>query len=260
MMMSGTIQVRREDDVVWLTLDRPEKRNALSRSMWESLWDQFDDLARDPAIRALVLQGAGDHAFCAGADMAELAELLTEPSRLLAHHEIAQRTQRRLHDLPFPTIAAIHGPCIGGGFGLAVSCDLRVATADARFGLSAARLGLSYSLPDTRRLVEAVGLAVATDLLLSGRMLDAAEAHQLGLVHRLLPAEHWSQGLNELVAEISEASADAVRAIKRTLRMVSTGQCQETDESRRLFIDCITGPGFREGAAAFLERRRPRFS
>lgn len=249
------VAVERRGRVLRVSIQRPRHRNALAAADWSALAAAFADTGD---ARALVLCGVPG-AFSAGADIGELAELLREPARFAANNALVQDTQRALASLPLPTIAAIDGVCVGGGLGLALACDFRVATTRSRFAITPAKLGLVYSADDTRRLVGAVGVARAKELLLAGRMLDAAEADAFGLLTRHVADDGLDAAVEALAGELLAMSPAAIAGIKRVLAHVGGDPAVDADAARRAFDEAFHGADFAEGARAFLERRPPDF-
>jgi enoyl-CoA hydratase/carnithine racemase len=224
--------------------------------MWAALPSLCERVAADDAIRVLVLSGAGG-TFCAGADISEFEATYATAESARAYNDAVREAQRTLRALPKPTIAAIEGACFGGGCGIALACDFRLAAETARFAITPAKLGIAYSVADTRQLVSAVGEAVARDMLLSARTLDAAEAFRVGLVGRVVAADRLdgeTGSLGEQLGSLSPASQAATKAILNAL-----GDPPERHDLASLFAGLFEGADFREGTRAFLERRPPRF-
>ena len=242
--------------IATLTLDRPGRRNAMTRAMWLALPAICDRVAADPGIRVLILRGAGDKAFCAGADIAEFEEVYANAQTTSDYNAAVRNAQARLRDLPCPTLAAISGACFGGGCGLALACDLRLADASARFAITPARLGLAYSPADTWQLIEKVGVARAKDMLLSGRVLTPGEALSIGLIDRL--ADDAAAATRSYAAELAYLAPGA----QRTIKAIANGLSQPAADDPRLhalFEASFAGAEFREGTRAFLEKRAPDF-
>lgn len=248
-----TLRLERDGAVAHLLIDRAAKRNAFTQAMWEALPALVHDAMDDPAIRVLVLRAAEEGAFCAGADIAEFAAGTADDLWLQRNQSAIATAQLTLARAAKPTIAAIAGDCVGGGCGLAMACDLRVATSAARFGVTPAKLGLVYSLHDTKLLVDLVGPAQAKRILFTAELIDAVEAHGIGLVD-LLDGD-W----RALAQTIAAASPHTVREAKAMVRRILDGQAADDDETRSLFADAFRLPDFAEGVAAFLERRKARF-
>jgi enoyl-CoA hydratase/carnithine racemase len=253
------IRITREPPLAWVTLDRPERRNAVTAAMWAALPEIVRQLEADEAMRVVVLNGAGDAAFSAGADIREMEDNLGSPERMRAMQDAVQVAQSAWAGMDRPTIAMIRGACTGGGCGLALACDLRVATHDSVFAIPPARLGLVYSLVDTRRLVDLVGPAVAKEILFTGRRVGAVEALAFGLVNRIVDAAELEATTRALAADIATSAQSSVRAAKHIVNAIAAGAHAETPESRHLYDAAFGGEDFREGARAFLEKRAPRF-
>lgn len=246
------------DDRAILTLNRPEKRNALTRAMWADLPGRLAEVEAARITRVLIVRGAGG-VFAAGADIAEFEMVYATRESTAAYFDAVGRAMDALQNLGKPTIAAIEGPCVGGGMALALCCDLRLAASDARFAITPARLGLTYSLADTRRLIEAVGPSAARDMLFTGRMLDAGEALRIGLVNAVHPAEAFEARVLEKAREIAGASAWTVRTTKQIVRMILDGTRRDTDQTSQWLLDAVEGGDFKEGRDAFLAKRPPSF-
>jgi enoyl-CoA hydratase/carnithine racemase len=242
-----------------LTLNRPDKKNALTLAMWDALPGLVAQAAAAPGVRLIVLTGAGG-AFAAGADIAEFETVFADRASALDNHRRIQAAMSAVEDCPIPTLAMIEGACVGGGCGLALACDLRYAASTARFGITPGKLGLAYGVADTRRLVAAVGLSAAKDILFSGRLIDASRALEIGLIDTCVAPEALAGAADTLASDIAAASAFTAATTKQILRRIGAGQRDDDDASRALFADAFEGPDFREGRAAFLEKRKPNFS
>lgn len=241
-----------------LRINAPARRNAMSRAMWAALPAICDRLAADPAVRVLVVEGAGAEAFSAGADIAEFAEVYATPERAAAYNALIRAGQAALAALPKPVIAAVRGACFGGGVGLALHCDLRLAAEDARFAVTPARLGLAYSPEDTHALAAAVGAARARELLLTGRSVPAAEALAIGLVHHVHPGPALATAVEATAEGMAALAPGALAAIKTIVAGLAEGPAGSA-AARAAFAARFHSEEFREGRAAFLEKRSPRF-
>jgi enoyl-CoA hydratase len=256
------IQVERsEAGVVTLTLDSPERRNALDEELAAQFRDAVAQVAADPSARCVVLTGAGK-AFCSGADLGEFREqklggVLPRRESLGAYY----RTFLDVRDLAVPTIAAVNGPAIGAGLNLALVCDLRIAARSARFGATFVRLGIHPGGGATYMLTRLVGPARAAEMLLSGELVDAARALEMGLVNRLVDDADLPAAAAALAATIAANAPRAVRATKRALRIA-----QDADIATMLEVEGLAQAASQESAdagegwAAFRERRAPRFA
>jgi len=253
------LQIEFSPPAAWVTLNRPGKHNAVTAQMWGALPAVARQIETMPSIRAVLLRGAGTAAFSAGADIAEMRENLAHPERMREMQAAVQIAMDAWARVPIPTIAVIRGACTGGGCGLTLTCDLRIATPDSFFAVPPARLGLVYSLADSRRLVDLVGPSRAKDILFTARRVDAAEALAIGLVNEIVPAERIEARALELVAAIAANAGHSVRSAKTIVNAIADGATAETSDSRRLYDESFSSPEFAEGARAFLEKRAPRF-
>ncbi|KQX78608.1 MULTISPECIES: enoyl-CoA hydratase/isomerase family protein [unclassified Streptomyces] len=234
------------DAVATVVLHHPAKRNAMTAAMWAALPPLLDTLAADPAVRALVLTGAGG-TFCAGADISTLRESPEEAQ------ELAVRAEEALAAFPKPTLAAVRGHCVGGGAQLAAACDLRFAEEGARFGVTPAKLGIVYPSTATRRLVSLVGPATAKYLLFSGELIDTERALRTGLVDEVLPVD----GLEERVAEFTRVLVSRSQLTQAAAKEFANGR---GDRDGHWSAQARGSGDTAEGVAAFLERREPRFT
>ena len=241
-----------------LWINRPDKRNALTVAMWATLPARVAEAVADPDIKLLFLRGAGG-VFAAGADIAEMPQVYATTEAALENDEKIQGSMKALEDCPKPVIALIEGPCVGGGCGLALACDMRIGVVGSRYGVTPAKLGLVYGAGDTRRLIQAVGLSKAKDILFTGRLLDSAEAMSCGLIDRLVTAVELDEVASDYAAKISAASVYSIRAQKQILAMLRGG-CDDAEASRALFGASFTGADFKEGFAAFMEKRPAQFT
>ena len=246
--------VEGHDGVALVTIDRPEARNALSFALLVELADTLETLDRDGRTRVAILTGAGDRAFAAGADIVELAD--QTPERLRAERNFD--TWDRLWAIGIPLIAAVRGFALGGGCELAMTCDLIVAGDDAQFGQPEIRIGVMPGAGGTQRLTRAVGTARAMELILTGRTVAADEAHQAGLVTKVVPAAEALPAALELADRIAAMPPLAVRAAKRSVLAaaelpLSAGLRAE----REAFFDLFATDDQKEGMRAFQEKRPP---
>lgn len=256
--MSNELELVVQDGVVRLLINRADKRNAMTQSMWGELDSVLKNYEKPGKARALVLEARGEH-FSAGADVGELQTYLLDRNWMKRNHVIVQRAQQRLYRLPLPTIAAIRGSCFGGGLGLATACDFRVGAESSRFALTPAKLGLAYSLLDTRRLVDLIGPALAREMLFTCRALDAEEARRANLLTRVVPEAHLNAAVNDLLRQLQGSSPQALSAMKATLLKLADGQRFGDPGTRNAFDALFEGPDFAEGANAFLQRRQAHF-
>ena len=253
------IRIDHRPPTAWITLDRPDKRNAVTSDMWLALPGIATELAATRSVRVALIRGAGTEAFSAGADIAEMQQNLEHPERMRVMQQAVLDGQLAWQRLPIPTIAVIHGACTGGGCGLALACDLRLAAADSFFAIPPARLGLVYGLDDTRRLVDLVGPARAKEILFTGRRVSAGEALELGLVNEVVPTAELEARAIELANTIARNAANSIAVAKQIVNLIMDGTRVETAATRQLFDDAFSSPEFAEGARAFIDKRPPKF-
>ena len=256
--MFENLLVARDAAVAILTINRPQVLNALNGATLDELHRAVHDLTRDSAVRAVVVTGAGEKSFVAGADIGELAAL--RPSESREHAMRGQRVFTAIEQMGKPVVAAINGFALGGGCELAMSCTFRFAADHARLGQPEIGLGLIPGFGGTQRLAQLVGRAAALDLLLTGRHVGADEALRLGLVHRVVPAADLLSHASTFAAELSARPPVAVRCILEAVHRgadVSTTDGQALEAA--LFGVVASTDDRREGTAAFLEKRRPVF-
>lgn len=254
-----TLELAYESKIATITFNRPEKRNALSFEMIGEFVAALDEIERSDALVA-ILTGAGK-AFCAGMDLEELKSLTGKsPAENLEDSKRMAQLFRRLYDFPKPTIAAVNGAAIAGGTGLATMCDFTLAVPDAKFGYTEVRIGFVPAIVSSI-LVWQVGHKIARDLLLTGRIFDAAEAHQLGLVNDVVASESLMNRARELAGELMENSPTSLRLTKKLLNdFIRDVLDRQTEEAVAENAAVRQTADFREGVASFLERRKPRWS
>jgi enoyl-CoA hydratase/carnithine racemase len=253
----GDLRLDLHGDHAELTINRPAKRNAITLAMWLALPNAAAAFAASPA-KVLVLRGAEGH-FAAGADIGEFETTYATRESAAAYGAAVAGGVSAIANLAKPTLALIEGACVGGGLAIALACDLRLAADNARLAITPAKLGLSYSLEDTKRLVDVVGPSAAKDILFTGRLVVADEALRLGLLDAVHPAEVLGAAVRTKAAAIATASQHSVRGIKATVAMILSGRTKDDEATRAAFVASTEGPDFQEGRAAFLEKRSPVF-
>lgn len=242
-----------------VTIDRPERRNACNQAMWRGLADAFGHLKEDPSVHAVVLTGAGGH-FCAGADISEFAEVRDDSVAALEYSRSVADAEQAIFHFPKPVVAAVAGYAMGGGCGLSLVCDFRVAHTSARFAIPAAKLGIVYSLDECRALATVVGVTNAKRILFTGEQLDVEEAQRIGLVDVVTEQDVVEAAL-AFAARMSGNAPISIEGAKVALNAVATGETAE----RRAEVALISrrasdSADYREGRQAFLEKRKPRFT
>src|SRR5207253_3369758 len=258
-MSFKTILVSEQQGVTTLTLNRPEKRNAISFELVEELLRALDEIEKSDA-QVLIITGAGK-AFCAGLDLDDLKALVGK-----SHEENVKdsafmaRLFRRIYEFPLPTIAAVSGAAIAGGTGIATMCDFTLAVPDAKFGYTEVRIGFVPAIVSSF-LVMQVGHKIARDLLLTGRLFDAAEAHRIGLVNEIVAREQLMTRARELAAQLMENSPSSMRLTKKLINGFIAAQldrqiAQAVEDNARI----RTTADFREGISSFFEKRKPKWT
>ncbi|MBN6148952.1 enoyl-CoA hydratase/isomerase family protein [Xanthomonas sp. AmX2] len=257
--MSGEpVLIAHQDALRIVTVNRPDKLNALNRQTLIALDAAFAEAEADPAVRVVVLTGAGDKAFVAGADIAEMNELTPVQGRDFS--QLGQRLMRRIERMPKPVLAMVNGFALGGGLELAMACHLRVAADGARLGQPEVNLGLIPGFGGTQRLARLAGRAAALELCLLGAPIDAARALQLGVVNRVVPAAELRATTLQIAGQLAASAPLAVRGILDAIQV--GGECaidQGLDYETTQFGLLFASEDMREGTRAFLERRKPVF-
>jgi 2-(1,2-epoxy-1,2-dihydrophenyl)acetyl-CoA isomerase len=255
----ATLMLERAGALATLTLNRPEARNALDAALRQELAAALDELERDPAVRVLVLTGAGGH-FCAGGDVKSMRERRYTAADGRARVEVLNRLVLRLVDFPRPTIASVDGFAVGAGCNLALACDLIVASDRARFGQVFARIGLIPDGGGTWLLSRLVGLARAKELIFTADIIDAAEAVRLGLVNRVVPAATLAEETRRLAERIAAGPPLALQLAKRLVNRAAVSDLATAlDAEAAAQAITITSEDHQEGLQAFFEKRAPRF-
>jgi len=247
-----------EPPIARIRLNRPERRNAMTRAMWLALPALCAEIAEKKDVLVVVMEGAGGH-FCAGADIGEFETVYRDAAATRDYSDAIQEALKALVAIDRPTIAALRGNAIGAGLSLALACDLRFCGDDAHLSTPPAKLGALYGFIETRRLVEVVGPARAKDLLFSGRRLACAEALAIGVVDRLVPAAGLDRTIDDYAAELAALSQYSIRGAKRAVDAVAVGLVEETPAFRDLVEQAGLGEDFAEGRAAFLAKRKAVF-
>jgi enoyl-CoA hydratase len=259
---TGTDQLLVETDgaIATITFNNPRKHNALSVEMQSALPGALEYVEKDPAVRVVVVRGAGDKAFVSGADISEFGERRTSVAARADYDQRQGDSGRAWAAVGKPIIAMIRGYCIGGGLLTALQADIRIASDDSQFGIPAARLGLGYPMRGVEALVDVVGNAWAAEILFSARRLSAAEALHIGLINRVVPPAELEGTVAELAASIAANAPLTVAACKAALRELRR-PADKRDEPRvaAMVEACYRSDDYREGQLAFAERRPARF-
>ena len=256
-MNSATLKYEVDDGVAVITLNRPDKLNALSREVLDELEEYVVAIGRDDDIKGVIITGSGSKAFAAGADIAQFKSM-----GAMEGHRFALRGQavfNRIEALPKPVIAAVNGFALGGGCELALACHLRTASEGASFGQPEVNLGLIPGYGATQRLPRLIGLGRATEMILTGERISAACAHEIGLVNRVFPAEELLEGTGKLLRTILVQAPAAVGLALEAVHSSDIPLHEGLRHEATLFGQCCATEDFAEGIEAFLERRKPEF-
>lgn len=257
----GRVTLSVEDTLATVTLDQPARHNAMSLAMWRELQECVGEAVAADDVRAIVVKGAGERAFCSGADISEFGQNRSTPEAGQAYDHVVETALEALRTAAKPTIAAIRGICFGGGLEIALCCDLRVASSDARFRIPAARLGLGYAYDNVALLADRLGIDAAAEILFTAAVLDCADARRLGILQRVLPDESFSVEAAAFAANVAGNAPLVLRAVKRALlEHAKPSGARNLAAVQAAVSRCLASTDYREGQSAFRDRREPRFT
>ncbi len=260
-MPSEKMISKKDNGVGWMILNNPQRHNAISLEMWDAALEIMTDFAADPGVRVMVITGAGGKAFASGADISKFKDERQEAQAVAHYQATTQKAYAAIQAMRIPTIAMIRGYCIGGGTAVAVCCDIRVCTENAKFGIPAAKLGLGYGLQRAIPLVDLVGPAFAKEMFFTGRQFDAREAEKMGLVNRVVPDDKLEATVDEMARTIAENAPLTVRCAKLVVgEALKDSQQRDVAATERAVQACFNSNDYKEGQAAFMEKRQPRFT
>lgn len=258
--LTARVIAEKQGPVGWLVFNNPERRNAVSVDMWEAIPRVLDRFEADPGLRLVVLAGAGDKAFVSGADISQFESQRAGAEAVQRYEEIAEGAQLRLQHCDKPVLAMIRGYCLGAGVNIALTCDLRIAADDARFGIPAARMGLGYRVSSTKNMVDTIGPAHTREMLITARQFSAAEALAMGLVQRVVPAAALEAETLETCAGIAANAPLTMRTAKRIVRELLKPPGSFDEAACKAFVrECFESSDYKEGRRAFMEKRKPAF-
>ncbi len=250
----------KDGGIGWITFNNPARHNAVSVAMWEAIPQILDDYENDPDVRVVVLKGAGEKAFVSGADISEFGERRNSPEAVAEYNRISGDAHVRLQKCPKPVIAMIRGYCFGGGTGIAVTCDMRIASDDAIFAVPAAKLGLGYAADGIKRLMDLVGPSYAKEIFYTARRFTADEAHGMGLANRVVPAAELESYVRDYATTIAGNAPLTIGAVK-----IAVAELLKPDDEADLSLAdaavdrCFKSSDYVEGRTAFMEKRKPNF-
>jgi enoyl-CoA hydratase/carnithine racemase len=257
--LTQDLLVEQKDGIATLTLNRPQSHNAINMGMYQALPDLVAGLDKDPDVKVVVVRGAGEKSFASGADITEFEKERGSAAAARNYNEKVAAAERAIEGLSKPTIAMIHGYCIGGGAGLALACDLRFADTRARFAITPAKLGLVYSLESTKRVVDLAGPSRAKWILVSGQQIQAQRAWELGLFDELVEPDELEKYTYEFAEVITSRAQFSVRMGKEMVRRVVAGQVDDDEATVDIRNSSFDTDDYAEGVKAFLAKRPPEF-
>lgn len=257
--MSEVILRQRDGAVMTVSLNRPDRMNALNLPVWQDLGAAFDDINRDDGLRCVVLRGAGEKAFAPGADITEFDTLRADAAQARAYDEVMRHALNAVYRCPHPTIAQIYGPCVGGGLELAAQCDLRLSAQSGRFGVPVGKISVVMGQPEIASLARLVGPARMSEILLEARVFGADEALAMGLVNRVVPDQALEDEVKAAVRRITGNAPLVNRWHKAFLRRALDANPFTSEELEQAYAFLSTRD-YREGVTAFTEKRKPVFT
>ena len=259
-MSEGRLLVEKRGAVGWIVFDQPAKMNAITGAMWRALPEAVARFDRNPEVRCVALRGTGSEAFTAGADISEFEQLRDGQAAVGEYDDLLDQVLHALQDSRKPSVAMIHGYCMGGGLEVALACDLRYCGTSAQFAIPAAKLGLAYNVEGHKRLLETVGHARAREIMFLGRRYEAQEALAVGLVHRVLPDAELAAQVDEVIRTLCENAPLAIANSKAILEeFVKSSGAPDAERMQAAMERCAQSADYREGRRAFMEKRKPRF-
>ena len=254
------IRTEVKEGVGWLIFDNPRRRNAVTYTMWRQIPAALADLAEDASVGVVALRGAGESSFISGADISEFATRRSTPEQVAEYDRVGTEANAAIVAFAKPTVAVIRTWCVGGGVATALGCDLRIASEDSRFAVPAARLGLGYRYSGIKALVDVVGPANAREIFFTARKYSAEEALRMGLINRSFPVAGFDAAAQDYLAGIAGNAPLTMQAAKLAIR--ATGQdpeARDLDAVQAAIDACFDSEDYREGRAAFAEKRPPVF-
>lgn len=250
----------RDGHVGTLVFNNPERHNAVSFDMWEAGVKILAGFAADPGIRVVVITGAGGKAFVSGADISRFDSERAGEEAVARYNAMVENIYSSIYTFPKPTIAMVRGYCIGGGLGLAICCDYRVATPGSKFALPAAKLGLGYGYPGLRRFIDQIGPSHTRDIFYTARQLDAEEAYRIGILNKVVPDAELESYVSSYAQGIAANAPLTVSAIKHiTTQALMPESQRDLDSCAAKVAACFASEDYKEGRRAFMEKRKPQF-
>jgi len=258
---SPKMLMEKEGPLGWVIFNQPEKRNAVSQEMWQMVPEMVKELEEDDEIRVIILRGAGDQAFVAGADISQFKDRRRNMDDELEYRRVSGRGSQSLANIQKPLLAMIQGYCVGGGVGIAITCDLRIASDDARFGVPAARLGLGYHYDGIAKLMHLIGPSNVLDIFFSARTdFSAAEALRMGLVNHVVARTELESFTRQYALRMAGNAPLTQRTAKATVHeLLRPPEMRDLAKLDKMLAECFNSEDYQEGVRAFGEKRRPVF-
>ena len=254
------LQSTKDGPIGWMIFNNPARHNAITMDMAQAVPEVMRDFENDPAVRVVVVAGAGERAFAAGSDISGFEDVRSDPQKNRHYNDVNERSYNAVYACAKPTIAMIRGYCIGGGLDFATSCDVRICADDAVFAVPAGRLGLGYGHEGILRFGRVIGFMRARDLFLSGRRLGAEEALRLGLVHRVVGSAELRAETAAYAQSVADNAPLTLAAIKRAfLEYEKEPGVRDFNQAQALIDACFRSEDYAEGRAAFAAKRKPQF-
>jgi enoyl-CoA hydratase len=255
-----TLRVDKRGAVGWIVFDQPAKKNAINDAMWRGIPPAMERFDADPEVRCVVFRGSGTEAFAAGADISEFEKVRSDKSAIAGYDDLLDRVLHSIQGSMKPSVAMIHGFCMGGGLEIALACDLRYSGTSGQFGIPAAKLGLAYNVEGHKRLLETVGHSWAREIMFLGRRYPADQALAMGLVHRVLPDAELESYVNDVIHTLGENAPLSIANTKTLLEeYVKAAGAPDHARMRAAIERCAKSADYIEGRRAFMEKRKPRF-
>jgi enoyl-CoA hydratase/carnithine racemase len=252
--------VEKRGAVGWIVFDQPAKRNAINGEMWRGIPAAMQRFDADPGVRCVAFRGAGTEAFSAGADISEFDKIRAQKAAVAEYDGLLDQVLHAIQDSRKPSVAMIHGFCMGGGLEVALACDLRYCGRSAQFGIPAAKLGLAYNVEGHKRLLETVGHARAREIMFLGRRYSADEAFQMGLVNQVYPDAELETQAGKIISTLTENAPLAIANSKAILEEYAKAGGAPDHRAMQAAIDrCAKSQDYQEGRRAFMEKRKPAF-
>ena len=249
------------DGVGWMTFNNPERHNALSVEMRYGILEILEDFSADDSVRVVVMKGAGEKAFVSGADISQFEKQRASAEQQAEYSALSARVEEAMNALEKPLVAMIRGYCLGGGLGLALNADIRIASEDSRFGIPAARLSIGYPYKGLKKLIDLVGPSRTKEILFTAHRYSAAEAYEMGLINRVVPVEALEGAVRDMAAGIVQNAPLTIRATKQIVaEAIKDPADRDLARCEALVRACMESEDYVEGRRAFMEKRKPAFS